>query len=344
MADWTENITDKCIISKECRERFLPLDGECARPLTERGISFSGVSDLRAPYEIVRRRPGFHVVIFTLAGEARYRVSSGPGVLRPGDLWVVPAGEPQQYGTDRQWHILFFHISAALPGGTIPFSRPTVISNTFAAQLESAMTWYLSELLSGGPSAQDVACSYANVIRLCLDRALDSSRQPEKTRVRVRLDELWEAINGNIGRNWTVEEMARRMSLSVSQFRRVVLAQHGTTPQDMLLRLRIGRAQQLLLRTEDTLAVIAERVGYESPFSLSRAFSRTVGMSPRKYRVKIGTPDGTVRRAIPGLGAPAPLVGAAELAAAGAPERGSGLNEIGTGNNSSAPGRRPPRD
>lgn len=284
MADWSETITEKCIISKECRERFLPLDGAQAAPLVQRGIGFSGISDLRARYEIVRRRPDFHLVIFTLGGEGRYRLSSRQGVLRPGDLWVVPAGEPQHYGTDKEWRILFFHIAAVAPGGTIPFTRPTVIPSTFAAQLESAMTWYLSELLIRSSRSMKVASSYAEVIRVCLDRALDASHHPERSRVRVRLDELWEAINGDIGRNWTVVEMARRLSLSVSQFRRVVVAEHASTPQGMLVRMRVERAQQLLVRTEDTLDVIADRVGYESPFSLSRAFRRAVGISPRQFR------------------------------------------------------------
>jgi len=284
MADWINNITDRCIIPKECRERFLPLDGDYARPLVERGIKLSGISDLRARYEIMRRRPNFHLVIITLGGEGRFRVSSGQGVLRPGDMWVVPAGEPQHYGTKNEWRILFFHIAAALPGSTIPFTRPTVIPAAFAAQLESAMTWYQGELFVNGERSRDIALAYAQVIRICLDRLLDPSSHPERNRVRVRLDELWETINGNIGRNWTVAEMARRLSLSVSQFRRVVIAEHGSTPQDMLLKMRIGRAQQLLVRTDDTLAVIAERVGYESPFSLSRAFRRVVGVSPRQYR------------------------------------------------------------
>jgi len=86
MADWVENITDKCIISKACRDRFLPLDGDYALPLIQRGINFSGISDLRAPYEIARRRPGFHLVILTLGGEASFRLASMRGVLRPGDL------------------------------------------------------------------------------------------------------------------------------------------------------------------------------------------------------------------------------------------------------------------
>jgi AraC-like DNA-binding protein/quercetin dioxygenase-like cupin family protein len=287
MADWIENITDSCIISKGCRERFLPLDGDYARPLVERGVNFSGVSDLRARYEIARRRPPFHLVIATLGGEGRFRVAAAEGTLRPGDLWVVPAGTPQQYGTDGEWRILFFHISPSSSGGTIPFTKPTIIAASISAQLESAMNWYSSELLRGGARSHDLARAYAEVVRVCLDRSLEASDLPERSRIRIRLDELWEAINGNIGRNWTVDEMARRVKLSVSQFRRVVLAQHGRSPQDMLLDMRIGRAQQLLARTDDKLSVIAERVGYESPFSLSRAFRRTVGISPREYRNRV---------------------------------------------------------
>lgn len=284
MADWGKDITDKCIISQACRERFLPLEGPHGQPLVERGVNLSGISHLRAPYEIARRRPGFHLVIVTLEGEGRFRLASGEGLLRPGDLWVVPVGEPQQYGTDGDWRILFFHIDAALPGGKVPFQGPAVIPALFPAQLESAMTWYLSELLINGERSLELAKLYAQTIVICLDRALEAPSRPERSRRRVRLDELWESISGNIGRNWTVGEMARRMSLSVSQLRRVVISEHGCSPQEMLLRMRIGRAQQLLFRTEDTLAVVAERVGYESPFSLSRAFRRLVGLSPRQYR------------------------------------------------------------
>jgi AraC family transcriptional regulator len=223
-------------------------------------------------------------VILTLGGEGRFRLASGRGVLRPGDLWIVPAGEPQEYGTDAEWRILFFHISAALPGGTIPFAAPTCIRASFPTQLESAMTCYLTELILDGARSREIARSYAEVIRICLDRELDASSLPERSRTRVRLDELRQEISGNMGRNWTVDEMARRLGLSISQFRRVVIAQQGCAPQDMLVRMRIERAQQLLIRTDDTLAIIAERIGYESPFSLSRAFHRVVGVSPRQYR------------------------------------------------------------
>ena len=88
----------------------------------QRGINFSGISDLRAPYEIARRRPGFHLVILTLGGEARFRLASMEGVLRPGDLWVVPAGQPQHYYTETEWRIIFFHIGASMPGGTNPLA------------------------------------------------------------------------------------------------------------------------------------------------------------------------------------------------------------------------------
>jgi AraC-like DNA-binding protein len=106
----------------------------------------------------------------------------------------------------------------------------------------------------------------------------------------------------------------------ISQFRRAVIAQHGCVPQDMLVRMRIERAQQLFVRTDDTIAIIAERIGYESPFSLSRAFRRVVGISPRQYRRQNlstgGHDDGT--------GVAHPLTGSTHCAEARTSKRAAG--------------------
>ncbi|MDA0814705.1 MAG: AraC family transcriptional regulator, partial [Verrucomicrobia bacterium] len=45
-----------------------------------------------------------------------------------------------------------------------------------------------------------------------------------------------------------------------------------------------GRTKEFLRRTEYSLEQIAKQVGYDSPFSLSRAFKRNAGISPRDFR------------------------------------------------------------
>ncbi|MCB1096995.1 MAG: AraC family transcriptional regulator [Verrucomicrobiae bacterium] len=286
MAISPKNITDSCTIPRECKERFLPLEESYAEPLTSRGVNFSGISDVVQPYEIIRSTPGFHVVIFTLAGEGE-DLSGGiqsPHPLQPGDLWISPAGTPQHYRARDNWRILFFHLDAAHASGTIPYDKPTLGHSTYALQLESAMTWFIKESLMNTATSRKTSRAYAEIIRHCLDREIESLAHPEQGLVRAQLDGLWETINGNISNNWSVEEMARRMGLSSAQFRRIVSSQYGLTPQEILTRLRIGRTKELLRRTDYSLEQIADQVGYDSPFSLSRAFKRNSGLSPRDFR------------------------------------------------------------
>ena len=58
------------------------------------------------------------------------------------------------------------------------------------------------------------------------------------------------------------------------------------SPQQYILRRRIGKAQCLLIYTSMTLTEIAARVGYDDSNYFSRIFKKIIGMSPRLYRQK----------------------------------------------------------
>jgi len=58
------------------------------------------------------------------------------------------------------------------------------------------------------------------------------------------------------------------------------------SPQQYILRRRIGKAQCLLIYTSLPLTEIAARVGYEDSNYFSRVFKKVIGMSPRLYRQK----------------------------------------------------------
>lgn len=79
---------------------------------------------------------------------------------------------------------------------------------------------------------------------------------------------------------WTLEELAGSVGVSratlANRFRETL----GSTPMDYLLRLRIDRAHSILQRERVTLEEVADRVGYSSAFSFSRAFKRVMGYPP----------------------------------------------------------------
>ncbi|HEY2028106.1 MAG TPA: cupin domain-containing protein [Myxococcales bacterium] len=92
------------------------------------------------------------------------------------------------------------------------------------------------------------------------------------------------AMHAEVGRAWTVAELAKTAGLSRSaffdRFHRVV----GVAPMEYLLAWRMAVAKELLRGdSASSLDQIAERVGYGSASTFSTAFSRHVGQPPSRY-------------------------------------------------------------
>jgi AraC-like DNA-binding protein len=58
----------------------------------------------------------------------------------------------------------------------------------------------------------------------------------------------------------------------------------GQPPMQYLANWRMQLAANYLLSGNDSVAAIAERVGYESEAAFSRAFKKMVGVSPSQWR------------------------------------------------------------
>jgi transcriptional regulator GlxA family with amidase domain len=91
-------------------------------------------------------------------------------------------------------------------------------------------------------------------------------------------------LQADPAKRWTVERLARAVGLSRAAFARRFAAVSGRPPLRYLAELRLALAAHLLETTDDSLAELAERVGYTSEFAFSRAFKRKLGVAPGSYR------------------------------------------------------------
>jgi transcriptional regulator GlxA family with amidase domain len=82
----------------------------------------------------------------------------------------------------------------------------------------------------------------------------------------------------------SVEDLARRMSMSVRNFERVFTREAGTTPSQYILQTRVESARRQLERTEKGLKQVAATVGFGNVDAMRRAFVRSPGITPRRYR------------------------------------------------------------
>jgi AraC-like DNA-binding protein len=98
------------------------------------------------------------------------------------------------------------------------------------------------------------------------------------------------ALHQHPRRAWTLAMLSHEVGLS-----RSVLAERFTTfvgqpPMQYLASWRMQLAANDLLGGTDTIATIAERVGYESEAAFSRAFKKLVGRAPGEWRKRRGAP------------------------------------------------------
>jgi AraC-like DNA-binding protein len=85
-------------------------------------------------------------------------------------------------------------------------------------------------------------------------------------------------------RPWSVASLARQVAHSRPTFARRFAELVGETPVAYLTRWRMCLATKLLAETELSLEEVAARVGYESAAAFSKAFRRSYGEAPGRFR------------------------------------------------------------
>jgi AraC-like DNA-binding protein len=91
------------------------------------------------------------------------------------------------------------------------------------------------------------------------------------------------AMHADPAHGWTLAELAGRAGMSRTVFARRFREKMGETPLAYLTRWRMMLAAEKLMTGPDRLASIAAAVGYESENAFNTAFTRVMGMSPRRY-------------------------------------------------------------
>jgi AraC-like DNA-binding protein len=82
----------------------------------------------------------------------------------------------------------------------------------------------------------------------------------------------------------SIEDLAKIARMSPSSLFRLFRHHVGRSPVDYLIRLRIGRAAEMLRRETARISEVSEAVGFTDSNYFSRQFHRVMGVSPRVYR------------------------------------------------------------
>lgn len=302
-----------------CHDNVVPLFDNRAEPLVSLGVNQVAVSALVAGFDWPGPDPVSHLVLATVEGRGRLLLGGHEHDLVPGTVALCPAHTPRRHWAEEPWRVVTIRLAEVEPwhrfretgpfvlDGQDPyrFAAPalgilgelppamTVVSgasegrdpmdeffNRFGAQLN------LDPGSSGPPVPTDPFSLHAVIMRMQLEALLagPSSISDDER----RLAGLWEAVRREPGRTWTVESLARQLSVSRATLHRLVERHHGSSPGAIVERIRMDHAARLLVHGGLPVKAVASQVGYATPYSFSAAFRRSRGCPPSKFAVQVG--------------------------------------------------------
>ena len=86
--------------------------------------------------------------------------------------------------------------------------------------------------------------------------------------------------------NFNVERLAEYLNISISYLREIVCFQYGICPQKLIEKFRLEKSIHYI-NNQNKLYIVARNVGYANMRSFRRAFIKTFGLCPSKFRNNI---------------------------------------------------------
>jgi len=154
-----------------------------------------------------------------------------------------------------------------------------------SAGIDLALAWVEEDC--GNAIATEVARELVLFLRRPGGQAQLSVSLAAQAKEMKSIQELRVWIADNLQRELSLQILADRVAMSVRNFERVFLRELGKTPSRYVLEMRVEAARTQLERTDRGLKQIAAACGFGSADSMRRAFLRSVGDTPYKYRDRV---------------------------------------------------------
>ncbi|MEN6301820.1 MAG: helix-turn-helix domain-containing protein [Armatimonadia bacterium] len=117
-----------------------------------------------------------------------------------------------------------------------------------------------------------------------LERTMDAISHHHRYPISVLLSEAIRYMQEHSGEELSRDDIARRACLSPAHFSRVVRQTFGYSFTELLARMRVDKARELLRLSEKSLAEISAECGFADQSYFTKVFQRYTGQTPGEFR------------------------------------------------------------
>lgn len=241
-------------------------------------IAHTGVLVARHPHRVARLRQSGLYFLACLEGEGRVLVDGKWKTCGAGMAVTLPAFGVNAFhavqGADWKYAWVRYEPQPGQVAGA-GASSPQM------AAFDGGALWHAIEGLIDEVEDKALPAAmfhWVELIQGYVDRFAQPWRQDD------RLARLWEQVAADVGRDWTLDELASRAFVSAEHLRRLCRKALGRTPMHHVTWLRMRKAAELLSTTNLKVETVAHAVGYQNPFVFSNTFKEWVGWRPSEHR------------------------------------------------------------
>ena len=251
---------------------------------------------LDAGSAVLLPRGSFHVIasspdVPAIDIESFSRKAVAEGIYVVEDPGARVEDDPDRAGTDMMFcgemrfnldplHPLVAMMPEAMRADDLARRDPTVPALLEAMEREAA----LDRIGACGILARLADVLAASIIRAWVECGCSDSTGWIAAVRCPKLGKVVAAIHADPARDWTVPLLADLMGASRSSFAQAFTRTMGESPAKYVAKMKMFQARRWIAQDGMRVAVAADRLGYDSEASFSRAFKRVIGHSPSAAR------------------------------------------------------------
>lgn len=209
--------------------------------------------------------------------------------INEGDMFLLFPGEWHNYSPNKEtgWHEYWIGFNGINMDKRVMsefFIKQKPVFNV--GRNEDIINLYKLALKTAKEQRSGFQQILAGIVNLLLGFAYSANRLRtfEDMKVTNQVNKAKTIMNENAQTKITCEEIAQRVGMGYSWFRRIFKQYTGFAPAQYMQELKINKSKELLTNTMLTCQEIAYEIGFETPSYFNISFKRKTGVTPKEYR------------------------------------------------------------
>lgn len=213
----------------------------------------------------------YHQVVLPLAGSIDIQVEDYQGIVSLGEGIVIKAGEKHIFRAHEQARFIVADLNdlpdniKALTRAVFSLTPPLLAYIQF---IEQQLHYPLNSAI------EKTSLQLFNQLL---------AEQTSTYTIDKRIESVLAALQKDIAKKWSLEDLSAIACLSLTQFKIVFRQSLAITPHQYITQQRMEKAKTLLVHTDLPIRLVAEQVGYHDLSAFSRRFSIYYGQSPSAF-------------------------------------------------------------